>query len=96
MNFSDALELIKKGELLSRTGLDCGWHNKEMFVFLVSGSQFKVNRAPLLGIFPEGTEINYNPHIDIKYHDGTIGIWTPSMNDLMAEDWIIHNGIGHY
>ena len=96
MNFSDALELIKKGELLARTGLDCGWHNKEMFIFLVNGSQFKVNRAPLLGIFPDGTDINYNPHIDIKYQDGTIGVWTPSMNDLMAEDWIIHKGIGHF
>jgi len=37
-----------------------------MFVFLVPGSVFKVNRAPLLGIYPEGTEINYHAHVDMK------------------------------
>ncbi len=92
MNFSDALNEIKKGELLKRSN----WNGKDQFVFLVNGSQFKVNRAPLLGIFSEGTDINYRPHIDMKYQDGTIGVWLASMGDLMADDWIIHNGIGHF
>ena len=48
MDFSNALIEIKAGKLLSRSG----WNGKGMFVFLVNGSQFKVNRAPLLGIFP--------------------------------------------
>lgn len=87
MNFSEALEQIKQGKLLTRTG----WNGKDMFVFLVNGSQFKVNRAPLLGIFPDGTEINYRSHVDMKYADGTIGVWHSSMGDLMAEDWEIVN-----
>ena len=83
MNFSEALEQIKQGKLLKRSG----WNGKDQFVFLVNGSQFKVNRAPLLGIFEEGTDINYRPHIDMKYQDGSIGVWLSSMGDLMAEDW---------
>jgi hypothetical protein len=83
MNFSQALEEIKAGKLLKRSG----WNGKDQFVFLVNGSDFKVNREPLLGIFEEGTEINYRPHIDMKYQDGSVGVWLASMGDLMADDW---------
>ena len=85
MNFSKALELIKSGELLKRAG----WNGKDQFVFLVKGSEFKVNREPLLSIFDEGTDIVYRPHIDMKYQDGSIGVWLSSMGDLMAEDWVM-------
>lgn len=83
MNFSEALDQIKKGKLLKRSG----WNGKDQFVFLVNGSEFKVNRAPLLGIFEEGTDIVYRPHIDMKYQDGSVGVWLSSMGDLMADDW---------
>lgn len=83
MNFSEALELIKHGECMKREG----WNGKDQFVFLVNGSEFKVNRAPLLGIFEEGTDITYRPHIDMKYQDGSIGVWLASMGDIMADDW---------
>ncbi len=83
MNFSEALNEIKSGKLLKRSG----WNGKDQFVFLVNGSVFNVNRQPLLGIFPEGTPIEYRPHIDMKYQDGSVGVWLSSMGDLMAEDW---------
>ena len=83
MNFSRALEHLKGGDKLARAG----WNGKGLFVYLVPGSKFTVNRAPLLGIYPEGTEITYNPHIDIKCADGHCSVWTPSMNDTLAEDW---------
>jgi len=83
MNFSEALNEIKNGALVKRSG----WNGKDQYVFLVNGSNFKVNRPPLLGMFDEGTEITYRPHIDMKYQDGSIGVWLASMGDLMAEDW---------
>jgi hypothetical protein len=64
-----------------------GWNGKGMFIFLVPGSTFTVNRAPLLGIYPEGTEINYQPHIDMRTADGTIVPWLCSQTDVMADDW---------
>ena len=84
MNFTQALMSIKNGLCMKREG----WNGKDQFVFLVPGSEFKVNRAPLLGIFEEGTDISYRAHIDMKYQDGTIGVWLPSMGDIMAEDWV--------
>lgn len=85
MNFGQALEALKAGRRVARDG----WNGKGMFVFLIPGSNFKVNRPPLLGIYPEGTEINYRPHIDLKGADGSISTWAPSGSDVLAEDWVI-------
>ena len=85
LSFGEALEALKAGLKVSRAG----WNGKGMFIFLVEGSSFKVNRPPLLGIFPEGTDMNYRPHIDMKGVDGSISVWNPTNNDCLAEDWEI-------
>lgn len=84
MNFSGALECVKRGERVTRDG----WNGKGQFIFLVPGSRFTVNRAPLLGIYPEGTPINYRGHIDIRTADGSIVPWVASQTDLLADDWL--------
>lgn len=83
MNFSAALDAIKEGKKVSRDG----WNGKNMFVFLVPGSRFKVNRPPLLGIYPEGTEIDYHAHVDMRTATGQIVPWLVSQTDLLADDW---------
>ena len=86
MTFGLAIEALKLGKKVARRG----WNGKGMFIFLIPGSTFKVNRAPLLGIYPEGTEIIYRPHIAMKGADGSISEWTPAAgNDVLAEDWEI-------
>ncbi len=84
-DFSDALRHIKAGRRVARVG----WNGKGMFLFLVPGSHFKVNRPPLLGIYPEGTGIDYRPHIDMKTAQGDVVPWVASQSDLIAEDWIV-------
>lgn len=83
MKFGSALEALEGGQRVTRQG----WNGKDMFLFLVPGSTFKVNRPPLLGIYPEGTEINYLPHIDMKTVDGSIVPWLASQTDVLATDW---------
>lgn len=85
LTFGDALVAVKAGARAQRDG----WNGKGMFVFLVPGSQFHVNREPLLSILGDGTKVTYRPHIDICQPDGSIGVWQPSMGDVMAEDWRI-------
>ncbi|MFA4992747.1 MAG: DUF2829 domain-containing protein [Candidatus Omnitrophota bacterium] len=85
MNFSDALIAIKNGDKVCREG----WNGKSMFIFLVPGSQFKVSRKPLLGIYPEGTDINYHAHVDMRTANGQIVPWLCSQTDMLAEDWMI-------
>ncbi len=83
LTFSQALSHIKKGIKMQRTG----WNGKGMFIFFVPGSKFIVSRPPLLGIYPEGTEVNYHAHIDMKTADGQIVPWLCSQTDMIAEDW---------
>lgn len=85
MNFGLAIEAMRKKQKVARQG----WNGKGMFLFLVPGSTFNVSRPPLLGIYPEGTEINYCPHIDMKTADGKIVPWLASQTDMLAEDWVI-------
>ena len=84
-HFGWALEQLKAGNRVMRIG----WNGKGMFLFLVPGSTFKVNRAPLLGIYPEGTEINYHAHVDMKTANGQIVPWLCSQTDMLANDWVL-------
>lgn len=85
MDFSQALVQIKAGERVARSG----WNGKGMFLFLVPGSRFEVNRPPLLGIYPDGTVIDYHAHIDMKTAQGYVVPWLASQADLLAEDWVV-------
>ena len=84
-SFSIALEYLKNGARVARAG----WNGKGMFLFLVPGSHFEVNRPPLLGIYPEGTPIDYRPHIDMKTAQGDVVPWVASQSDLLEDDWVI-------
>lgn len=85
LSFGDAIAALKRGEKVARDG----WNGKGMFLFLVQGSTFKVSRAPLLGIYPEGTEVQYHAHIDMKTAQGYVVPWLASQADMLAEDWSI-------
>lgn len=85
MNFGQAIAALKDGLKVARSG----WNGKGMFLFLVPGSSFQVNRAPLLGIYPEGATINYQPHIDMKTAQDMVVPWVASQSDVLAEDWAL-------
>ena len=83
MDFSEALRLIKTGRRVQRAG----WNGKGMFLFLVPGSEFQVNREPLLSILGEGARVEYHAHIDMKTAQGYVVPWLASQPDLLSTDW---------
>lgn len=85
MSFGHAIHALKAGHRVARAG----WNGKDMFLFLVAGSRFTVNRPPLLGIYPEGTVVDYHPHIDMKTAQGYVVPWLASQADMLADDWCI-------
>lgn len=85
VGFGVVLDALEEGKRATCTR----WNGKGMFIFLVNGSEFEVNRPPLLGIFPEGTKIKYKAHIDIKTATGEIVPWAASQGDLLGKDWVI-------
>jgi Protein of unknown function (DUF2829) len=78
-----AVKQMGNGARVARSG----WNGKGMYIFLVPGSRFQVTRAPLLGIYPEGTWVTYRPHVDMRTADGMIVPWVCSQTDLLATDW---------
>lgn len=84
VGFEVALQGVLGGQRWARAG----WNGAGMYVYLVPGSEFVVNRLPLLGILDAGTEVNYRPHVDIRWADGTFGVWQPTVTDLLATDWL--------
>lgn len=81
--FDWALSRLKGGMCVTRTG----WNGRGMYIYLVSGSRFLVSRPPLNGLLAEGTEVTYQPHIDMRAADGTFVPWLASQRDLLALDW---------
>lgn len=69
MNFGDVIAGLKRGRRYRREG----WNGKNMFIFLVPGSTFKVNREPL--------------HIDMRTAQGYVVPWLASQADMLSEDW---------
>lgn len=84
MNFGDVIAGLKVGRRYARTG----WNGKSMFIFLVPGSTFTVNREPLLSILGEGTRVEYHAHIDMRTAQGYVVPWLASQADMLAEDWV--------
>ena len=87
MGFDQALKALKSGMCVQRLG----WNGKGMYLYLVNGSQFEVNREPLSRHLPMGTVVNYRPHIDMRAADGSFVPWLASQSDLLEEDWVVCN-----
>ena len=83
MDFGDAIRVMKLGKRVAREG----WNGKGMFLFLVNGSTFTVNREPLISIMGDGTQIQYHAHIDMKTAQGYVVPWLASQSDMLSDDW---------
>ncbi len=89
MTFGAAIELIKRGKKIARSG----WNGRGMFVFYVS--EIDLHPASLsidvLGekLVNAGDTIKHQPSMAIKNVNDTISTWVPSVNDVLSEDWCI-------
>ena len=86
MDFGQAIQALKDGKKVCRSG----WNGKGMFLVLVPGSKVIVAEGrPLAKVFPVGTEVEYQPHIDMKTAQNTVVPWLASQSDVLAEDWLV-------
>ncbi|MDE9494515.1 DUF2829 domain-containing protein [Xenorhabdus bovienii] len=87
MNFGEALEAVKSGKRIARTG----WNGKGQFVIKAGG--YKVSEPrPDSDYSKAGIKGNFEiaPHLDLKNAQDIMQPgWSPSQGDLFAEDWIV-------
>ena len=85
LSFGHALEALKRGKRASRQG----WNGKGMFVYLVGANSYPVQTGAAKEYFGENSLVSYNPYMAIKNVDETVSTWVPSVNDCLAEDWLV-------
>lgn len=86
MNFSQALELLKRGQRLTRTN----WNGANQFVVMQEGypSGIPANKQTAkVYQMKEGDFFKCAPYLQLRASNGVHYMWVPSISDLFAEDW---------
>lgn len=83
MNFGQAIEELKKGNIVRRAG----WNGNGMFVYLVPANAYPAQTGAAKYYYGDGALVPYNAYLAIKNVDETVSTWVPSVNDVLSEDW---------
>jgi hypothetical protein len=92
MNFGIAIEALRAGKLVSRSG----WNGKGMFVMKQIPAEIPLEIIPKMQsvqgaakdvLVQRGTTLKYSNQMLIIKQDGTADSWVPSSSDVFAEDW---------
>ncbi len=95
--FQSALDAARTGSLISREV----WNWKGLYAFIQVPSEVPAEIVPKMSSLPNaakallvgrGGPIHYRNQAAIIHPDNTITGWSPSLSDIMADDWVIHTG----
>ena len=101
LNFGEAIEALKKGKRVQRTG----WNGKGLFVFMQVPSCINREIVPKMQSLPQSVKDEFerrfndpDKQIDAIYYDNQLALvnqsnlingWAPSVSDSLANDWIV-------
>lgn len=101
MNFGQAIEQLKKGQLIFREG----WNEKDVFVFKQISAFIGPDVIPKMQSVPQlakeivmkrdSPALNYSNQMGIVHSDGRVNSWVPSSSDIFSEDWKLYNSTSH-
>lgn len=85
MNFGQAIEAMKTGKRVSRSG----WNGKGMFLIYVPGTtDAKLTDGSPYQVALNSNIVTINPHIDMYTATGEFQPgWLASQTDMLASDW---------
>lgn len=88
--FDVALGWLRTGRKVTRGG----WNGMGMYCYFVSERSVIVEGSneetrALVNILGEGGEIERPAQIDMRYGDVKFGVWTPTIEDILADDWYL-------
>lgn len=85
LTFGLAIEALKMGKKIARAG----WNGKGMFVYHVPAASYPAQTGVAKAHFGEQALVPYAAYMAIKNVNDTVSTWVPSVNDCLAEDWVI-------
>jgi hypothetical protein len=83
MNFGEAIQSLKNGSKVARSG----WNGKGMYLYYVPANVYPAVTDVAVKNF--GELVPYTAYVAIKTVAGNVSPWQPSNNDMLSEDWII-------
>ena len=81
MDFGKALEALKAGKQVHRTG----WNGKGMFLYYVPANNYPAVTEVAKNTF--GESVPYREYIAMKTVNNKVVPWVASQSCLLAEDW---------
>lgn len=88
LRFGEAIRKAQAGKKIARKG----WNGRNMFVAYQKGYPDGIpcnkQTAEAWGM-NEGDLFVCNPYLQIRCANGSHSMWTPSIDDILAEDWYI-------
>lgn len=88
LNFGEALMMVKNGSHIARQG----WNGKNMYVMYQKGYPDGIpcneQTAKATGM-KVGDLFRCRPYLQMRCADGSFQMWTPSVSDILEEDWIV-------
>jgi hypothetical protein len=85
LTFGLAIEAMKQGAKVARAG----WNGKGMFVYYVPANSYLAQTGVAKSYFGDAAMVPYNAYMAIKNVGETVSTWVPSINDCLADDWMI-------
>ena len=101
MNFGQAIEALKEGKRVQRTG----WNGKGLFVFMQIPATINKEIVPKMQSLPQSVKDEFErrfndsaQQIDAIYYNDQLALvnpsnlicgWAPSTNDSLANDWVV-------
>lgn len=85
LTFSQALEHLKNGVKMQRTG----WNGKGMYLFIIGTNSSEVGIGKGGWTYTNGVNDNFQllPFIAMKTADDKVVPWLASQTDILANDW---------
>lgn len=103
LNFGQAVEALKQGKMVTRSG----WNGRGLFVFMQVPAEINKEIVPKMQSLPQSVKNEFqrrfddpNEQIDAIYYSNQLALvstsnmitgWAPSTSDSLAEDWEIIN-----
>lgn len=82
MNFGNAISVLKSGFPVRRAN----WSGNK-FLYFVPSESYSAMTDIAKSIADEDGMVLYKAYIAIRCKDGSIGLYTPTQCDVLAEDW---------
>lgn len=84
MDFSKALNLLKNGHMAYRIS----WDKNQFLYYVPKGSYLPCTEIAMKITNYDGL-VDYKPYIALKTIDNDVVPWTPSITDILADDWVV-------